>query len=432
MTRLRFRAAVNPATPNFNKVEDGAEIAFLPLEAVWTGSALDTSGRAIKSTVTSGYTRFQTGDVIVPKITPTFQAGRSAIVPDVPHGIAAGTTELHVVRPFGVDARYALYLVSSQPFLLGGEAEMTGVAGQKRVPDTWLRNFPVFVDDLFRQRLIADFLDRETHRIDALIEAKKKLIDLLAEKRTALITHAVTKGIDPTVPMKDSGVEWVGEVPAAWKATRLGRAIDGWYSGGTPESGNPRFWSDDPEDVAFVRIGDMSGREVVQETAQRVTSAGCQEKGLRILPTGTLIFAMYASMGEVAILGLRATINQALISLMPSSRTSVDWLYFWLRSIRPILPVYAKSTTQDNLSAETTLQLPLLLPPRDEQDMIVRKLRERTSMIESGMARLQEQLGLLNESRQALITAAVTGQLDESTLTGSKSTDEALRTELPA
>lgn len=191
-TRLRFVAEINPAVPGWEEIPDDKPLTFLPLEAVWP-RLMDYSRQRPKVRVTSGYTRFCEGDVIVPKITPTFQADRSTLVTGMPTAIGTGTTELHVIRPSSmIEPRYLDYLVSSRPFLLGGEACMIGVAGQKRVPDQWIRDFPVPVTVLASQRAIADYLDTETNRIDTLITKKRQAIDLLNERRRTLITATVT------------------------------------------------------------------------------------------------------------------------------------------------------------------------------------------------------------------------------------------------
>ncbi|GIU84515.1 MAG: restriction endonuclease [Acidimicrobiales bacterium] len=196
MIRLRHLAAVNPPTPEFDRLPDHTLVPFVPLEAVWS-SGLDLSRRKAKGDALTGYTRFIEGDIVVPKITPTFQADRTTIAQGLEGGVAVGTTELHVVRPGpGAERRYIRYLLSSRPFLHGGEAEMIGVAGQKRVPDTWLRDFPVPVTDVAKQRAIADFLDAETGRIDALIAKQRQLINLLQERRQTLITAAVIGELD--------------------------------------------------------------------------------------------------------------------------------------------------------------------------------------------------------------------------------------------
>ncbi|MGI5038287.1 restriction endonuclease subunit S, partial [Streptomyces sp. JAC128] len=141
--RLRHLAQINPLTPAFDRLADEDELTFIPMEAVWPGNRLDISRRRTKSTVATGYTRFQNGDVLVPKITPTFEAGRAVLIDGLLGGVGAGTTELHIVRPGPeIDPKYLLYTVNTHNFLKLGAAEMYGVAGQQRVPDDFLRDLP--------------------------------------------------------------------------------------------------------------------------------------------------------------------------------------------------------------------------------------------------------------------------------------------------
>lgn len=179
MTPLKYLTQINPATPEFDRLPPEAEVSFVPLDAVWP-SGVDAHQHRKKASVATGYTRFLEGDIVLPKITPTFQADRTTLVTGVEGGVAAGTTELHVVRVgAAADARYVRYLLSSRPFLHGGTAEMIGVAGQKRVPESWLREFLVPIESLAAQHAIADYLDTETARIDTLIDKKRRLSTLL-------------------------------------------------------------------------------------------------------------------------------------------------------------------------------------------------------------------------------------------------------------
>ncbi len=202
MTPLRYLAAINPPTPDFDRLPDDASVPFVPLEAVWP-DGLDVSRRRPKAQVAMGYTRFLEGDIVIPKITPTFQADRTTIATGLDGGVAAGTTELHVVRVGpNVDRRYVRYLLSSRPLLHGGEAEMIGVAGQKRVPDEWLRNLRIPVLPVADQRAIADFLDTEIARIDALVAKKRRVIDVLAEREGAVLERELQRSSGGAVPFR--------------------------------------------------------------------------------------------------------------------------------------------------------------------------------------------------------------------------------------
>src|SRR5690606_25789901 len=132
--RLRHVAQVNPTTPAFDRLALDDEVTFLPMEAVWPGARLDRSASRKKGAVINGFTRFQNGDVLVPKITPTFEAGRAVLIDGLLNGVGTGTTELHVLRPGPqIDGRFLYYAVNTHAFLKFGKSEMYGVAGQQRV-----------------------------------------------------------------------------------------------------------------------------------------------------------------------------------------------------------------------------------------------------------------------------------------------------------
>ncbi len=229
MTRLRYVADVNPPVPQWDAVPDDVQVTFVPLEAVWP-RAVDFSRLRPKAEVASGYTRFQEGDIVLPKITPTFQADRSTLIQGMPTRVGAGTTELHVIRAHrGVDPRFIDYLFSSRSFLIGGEAQMIGVAGQKRVPDGWVRDFPVLVTRLDEQRAIADFLDAETARIDALIAKKRRhQVVLLEHEEAVLLSRLGDWRSEPNQSLRQYGALAV----TGPFGTQL--AASEYVSGGTP------------------------------------------------------------------------------------------------------------------------------------------------------------------------------------------------------
>src|SRR5690606_12182304 len=136
--------------------------------------------------VGSGYTEFEDGDVVVAKITPCFENGKGALASNLVNGAAFGTTELHVLRPSALrDCRFLFYVTISHLFRRAGEAEMYGAGGQKRVPPEFCKDLPAVLPPEDEQRAIADFLDRETAKIDTLVARKRMLIERLKEKRTA-------------------------------------------------------------------------------------------------------------------------------------------------------------------------------------------------------------------------------------------------------
>lgn len=220
--RLRRFARLNPGRAEVAHLPSDFEVTFLPMERVSELGEVDYSVTRSLGEVRSGYTYFRDGDVVVAKITPCFENGKSARILGCTNGIGFGTTEFHVIRVEPeVTARYLSYVVRSSEFLGRGAAAMSGAAGQQRVPEDFVLDFPVPIPPLPVQRAIADFLDRKTAALDGLIARKERLLELLAERRAALIHRAVTRGLDPDVPMKDSGVPWIGEIPAHWEVKRL-------------------------------------------------------------------------------------------------------------------------------------------------------------------------------------------------------------------
>ena len=225
--RLRHLVTIGPRPPIGTELHPDADVTFVPMEAIADGlGGLDISQTRPFSEVVSGsYNYFAEGDLLLAKVTPCFENGKKALAQSLSNGIGYATSEVHVIRP-GVDRihpKYLFYLLCSEDFRAGGIASMTGAGGLRRVSDAAVLNYQPSVTNLPTQKAIADFLDRETTRIDQLIEKKRRMVEVLGEKRQVVISRAVTKGLDPDVPMKDSGTEWLGENTVHWDITRLKR-----------------------------------------------------------------------------------------------------------------------------------------------------------------------------------------------------------------
>lgn len=226
--RLKFVIDINPTASAVRELAPDTEVSFIPMEAVGEFGGLDLSRTTSLASVGPGYTCFRDGDVVVAKITPCFENGKGAHAAGLVNGIAFGTTELHVLRSArALDERFLFYATLSSAFRRLGEGEMYGAGGQKRVPESFVKNLRHPLPPLAEQRAVAAFLDRETARFDELTAKKERLIQLLQEKRAALITRAVTNGLDPSVPMKDSGVGWLGQIPRHWEVKPLKHLVPG-------------------------------------------------------------------------------------------------------------------------------------------------------------------------------------------------------------
>ena len=195
--RLKYAATINPAPTETRNFDDSLEVSFVPMETVGEYGGLELTTTKSLSEVYNGYTYFREGDVLVAKITPCFENGKGAVASGLVNEIAFGTTELHILRvKQSLDRYFLFYLSIGNAFRKLGEADMYGTAGQKRVPESFILNLVHPLPPFHEQRAIADFLDRETKKIDALVGKVRDAIDRLKELRTALISAAVTGKID--------------------------------------------------------------------------------------------------------------------------------------------------------------------------------------------------------------------------------------------
>ena len=385
------------------------------MEAIREYGGIDLSSVKPIADMVDGYTYFRNGDVVLAKITPCFENGKGALASGLSGGIGFGTTELHVLRPsFDLNARFLLYLTFSDHFRRIGTASMYGAGGQKRISDDFVRNFRHPIPNPAEQLAIAAFLDRETAKIDQLVEGKERLIGLLQEKSTALISRTVTRGLDPNVPMKDSGVEWLGEIPAHWDVmrTKFGATLQ---SGHTPSRQNPKYWEDCTipwfglADVWQIRDGQA---EYVHDTAEKISELGLANSSARLLPKGSVILSRTASVGFSSILGVDMATTQDFVNWICGPSLRPEYLLYVFRAMEPEFRRLTMGSTHQTIYMPDVGRLQTPVPPIHEQDEVVAHIRQETSALDTLTAKVREAIGHLSEFRTALISAAVTGKID--------------------
>ncbi|ENM3793338.1 restriction endonuclease subunit S, partial [Vibrio cholerae] len=222
IAQIKRISVLNPKKSTLSEEKDSL-CTFLPMEKLRTNTVTLDETRPIHE-VYGGYSYFCDDDILIAKVTPCFENGNIAVANGLVNGIGFGSTEINVLRVNEKGHnRFLYYRLQEEQFRTIAKSEMRGTGGLKRVPTELFESFTIGLPDTDEQASIAATLDRETARIDALVEKKTRFIELLKEKRQALITHAVTKGLDHNVKMKDSGVEWIGEVPEHWKIAQIKR-----------------------------------------------------------------------------------------------------------------------------------------------------------------------------------------------------------------
>ena len=416
VARLRTVATLNPSKSEADALDRDAPVSFLPMECITTDGKLQSVENRKTSEVWEGYTYFRRNDVVMAKITPCFENGKGALMRGLKNQAGFGTTELIVIRPdrSKLSPEFLERLVRSSNFRQLGEAAMYGAGGQKRVPDDFVRDFRAAVPPLPEQRAIAAFLDRETAKIDALVAEQERLIELLAEKRQAVISHAVTKGLDPAAPMKPSGVEWLGDVPAQWclapvgsrYAVQLGRMLDSAKQTGKHLRPYLRVFDVQWGKINIVDLPTMDFDEDAREKYR--------------LRSGDLLVNEGGSYpGRAAIWQDEITecyFQKALHRLRPwrPESDSTEHMYFAMRWAAEfgVFSAGGMESTIEHLPAERLRRYRFVFPSIHEQRSISAFLKRETARIDALVAQAEKAVTLLRERRSALISAAVTGQID--------------------
>lgn len=396
--RIKRVARLNPSKSEIPDMDDDQPVTFVPMEKLGSDGSIDGSGVRPFGEVKSGLTYFREGDLLLAKITPCFENGKSAVVRGLKSGFGFGSTEYHVIRADETIAPEFLYrIVSSKPFLLMGEEFMEGSAGQKRVPTDFVANLRIPVPPLDEQRAIANFLDAMDARITRFIAARKKMIRLLEEKKQAVINQAVTKGLDPTVPMKDSGVDWLGEIPAHWDVMPVKRELRNLNTRRVPLSSTERG-------LMTTREYDYYGASGVIDKVDDYLFDGdyllIAEDGanlvLRNLPLAIVAKGKFWVNNHAHILAPIA----GVLDFYDGVLESVDY--------RP----WISGAAQPKLTQDRLMNIEIPVPPVTEQRAIADHIRCETSRAQNIVARHRQEIELMQEYRTRLISDVVTGKLD--------------------
>ena len=326
--------------------------------------------------------------------------------------------ECHLVggRPHKnrVNSRFVTYYLHSRTIRdrlisLAQTTTMTTISQDK------IGGLPVLVPKLEEQHAIASYLDRKTAAIDSIIEKKQRLLTLLEEKRAALINHAVTKGLNPDVPMKDSGVPWIGEIPEHWRVMKLG------YLGQLQNGlniGGDSFGSGDP----FISYGDVYNNAILPSNPVGLVRSSVNDQMKYSLRVGDVLFTRTSE--TIDDIGIASTCLQEiskvtfagfLIRFRPlpgNLAPSFSSFLFRNQNIQGYFARNVNLVTRASLSQDILKTLPICLPPLNEQIQIAAHLSKMALAFEQLDRFLVRQVELLKERRQALITAAVTGKID--------------------
>lgn len=309
-------------------------------------------------------------------------------------------------------ARFIYYAAMTIPF----DFYSTSTA-LPSITQSALGNHPVALPSLDEQRTIAAFLDRETARIDALVTKKEQLIGRLQEKRTSSITRAVTKGLDPTAPMKDSGVEWLGEIPSHWGVKQLRQATELLmdFRGRTPAKLGMDWGGEIPAISAVnVRDGYLDLTRGVNYGSQELHDRWMAHGSTK---SGDVLFTTEAPLGNVATVpdDDHYILSQRVVLIRPRPTQLIPSYFLYLLScsaFRQGVEVVATGSTAEGIKRRYLMAMPVCVPQIDEQRAITTFLEREIGRIDALVARVRDAIERLKEFRAALIAAAVTGKID--------------------
>ena len=277
-----------------------------------------------------------------------------------------------------------------------------------------LLDIPVFIPPLSEQQQIVSFLDTKTSLIDSLIEKTQQKIELLKEKRTSLINEVVTKGLNPNVEMKDSGVEWIGEIPSHWFCVGTNKVYHDLGTGTTPTSDNSEYYSDNG--YHWITTTDLN-EGIMYDTLSKITEKSVEDyPNLRLYPSGSIYISMYGGrIGKLGVSTFDSYCNQSVCVLPKNDTIIVKFYYYWFLGFQEFVKGMGRGGGQPNINKDMIKSFPTVKIPLSEQQQIVDYLDEQTQLIDNTISIEEKRIELLKEYRQSLISEVVTGKLKVTT-----------------
>ena len=415
MKRLKAIAAVQLSNVDKHSEEGQVPVKLCNYVDVYYNDVITAELDFMNATATPDQMRrfgLRVGDVLITKDSESWtDIAVPAVVAEDLSDVLCGYHLAHIRPAAGLDGRFL-----ARQFAAIGARDQFHVAanGITRfgLGSGAIRGSLFAVPPMDEQRAIAAFLDRETAKIDALVARKERLIELLQEKRTALITSTVTRGLDPNVPMKDSGVEWLGEIPVHWEVGKLKHTCERVFVG-IAEAATFAYVDDG---VPMLRSTDVRANRVRTDNIRCIDGAFANRLASKQLRTDDIVTVRTGNAGVSAVVPSAYDGGQCFTLVVSRPRQTSDSRYFcyWLnaRPGREQFTVEGMGTAQVNISVPIVQNAMVCIPPLEEQVYIANWIEQETERWDRLMIRVSQAVDRLKEFRTALISAAVTGKID--------------------
>ena len=409
--RLKNVSDFNPQ--NDQSISNFSEVGYLPMERLKNGYMLPSVINVYN--LTQGLTFFKENDIVMAKVTPCFENGNIAIAKNLINNCGFGSSELFIFRVRNINRKYFFYLLQEEKIKEVCKSTMIGTGGLKRISPTFMRNLLLPIPTTLEQQSIATYLEQKCSEIDELITLQEEMITKLQSYKQSVITEAVTKGLDKNIPLKDSGIEWIGEIPEYWEVSKTLFSLsipitDGPHT--TPELFETGIPFVSAEAVSF-----GNGRIDFSHIRGYISDNFYQECCKKYIPQIDDIYMIKsgATTGRVAIVDtdIKFTIWSPLaVFRCNKERMLPRFLFYQLQSngYQKQIEQNWSYGTQQNIGMRTLEKLILSVPPLSEQQSIANYLDQKCSEIDELISIKQQKIEKLKDYKKSLIFECVTGK----------------------
>ncbi|WP_094607181.1 hypothetical protein SPSIL_058140 [Sporomusa silvacetica DSM 10669] len=409
VNRIKYLIEFNPKYTG--KLLDFEEVSFLPMECLKNGFMIPQV--ATIKTLENSYTYFGNNDIVMAKVTPCFENGNISIARNLMNGVGFGSSELYVFRCTKINNIFLFYFLQNPKFKQQCVSTMYGTGGLKRVSSSFIYNYKLPMPLLPEQQRIANYLDNKCSRIDETIEKQKQVVEKLKEYKQSVITEAVTKGLNPDVRMKDSGIEWLGGIPEHWKVSRFSfetwvRARLGWKGLKADEYVD--------EGYIFLATPNIKDTEIDFKNVNYISEFRYEESADIKLSVGDVLLTKDGStLGTVNVvryLPKGTTVNSSIAVITPGKNIDGIYLMYQIKGeyIKNIIEKKKDGMGVPHLFQRDINKIHITCPPIEEQIEIGKYLDKKCAAIEKAIAHKEKLIEKLAEYKKSLIYECVTGK----------------------
>ena len=394
---VRRIAYVNPTRKK--NLEADSYVGYAPMERIRCDKMNPSKIKVSK--LTSGLTYCEEGDIVLAKVTPCFENGNLAIVPHIEQGCCYASSELFVFRAKDkVLPRFLFYTFLNRGFINAGASTMHGTGGLKRVTTEFANSAATPLPPLSEQHSIVTYLNGKCGKIDEWLEKKQNEVEHLQELKQRVIADAVTQGIDPNVTMKQTGVFWWKETPEHWQKIRLGYILQKMNRMREPNS--------------ELLVCTNKGKVIKRGETKIGLIADSEEIYQGVAEGDLLIHGMDTWHGAIAVSNFNGMCTPVVHVCTSNENLYFVAYYMQVMAYSKIFKLISngvRQNTSDFRSWSKVDKIPIMLPPKQEQDSIVSYISDKTTKIDKLIANINKEIEGIKEYKQRLISDVVTGQI---------------------